>query len=123
MKNLPTRMAKNALMIRDTWSVTPFHIVATNTPRSVIDRILSLAANAVRVKDIAGNLPFRYAADCNFDVDDMKLLVNAYPEAMVEKNKYGRIPLHDVAWNTPYYRIDLMLATAPNAACVKNSDG
>ena len=93
LKNLPARMAKEALMRKDGFrKEVPLHLTAFYAPRSVIDRMLSLAKNAARVKDSDGWLPLHNAADIN-NIDAYEPLVNAYPNALLETNNDGNTPM------------------------------
>ena len=93
LKNLPPRMAMYALMRQDGFrKEVPLHLTAFYAPRSVIDRMLSLAKNAARVKDSDGWLPLHNAADIN-NVDAYEPLVNAYPNALLETNNDGNTPM------------------------------
>ena len=94
LKNLPPSMASDAIMRRDGEDkLSSLHIAAGYAPRMVIDRMLKLAPDAVRVTTSAGFLPIHYAA-CRKNVDAIELLANVYPESVIGKTKYGKTPLY-----------------------------
>jgi len=99
LDNLPPRMAKDALMRKDSYGKRlPLHFAAFYAPRSVIDRMMSLTPDAVRVKDSDGGLPLHYAAYEN-NVDAVESLVNAYPDALLETNRAGYTPMDEAINN------------------------
>ena len=58
LKNLPPQMASDAIVRRDGEDkLSSLHIAAGYAPRMVIDRMLKLAPDAVRVTTSAGFLP------------------------------------------------------------------
>ena len=99
LNSLPPRMAKDALMRKDDkYKRAPLHFASYNAPRFVIDRMLALAPNAVRVKASNGSLPLHWAAYHN-NVDAIESLVNAYPDALLETNNYGNTPMDTAIGN------------------------
>jgi len=110
LKNLPARMAKDALMRQDDeYKMIPLHAAARNAPRSVIDRMLALAPDAARVKDSRGSLPLHKAAYYNYD-NAVESLVNAYPDALFETNNYGYTPMDEAISNGRKFLKNVLLA-------------
>jgi len=85
LDNLPPRMAECEFEMRDVYIRTfPLHIAAAKgAPRSIIERMLLVAPKAVRKKDYFGDLPLHRAARTE-NTDAIELLMDAYPEAVLE---------------------------------------
>jgi len=94
LQNLPPQMAKDALMRQDgLYKEIPLHLAAWRAPRPVIDRMLTLARDAARLKNSIGTLPLHLAARYNNNIDAIESLVNAYTAALLETNNYGDTPI------------------------------
>ena len=120
LKHLSPPVAKDALMRRDGFcNLIPLHLAAEEAPRSMIDLMLSLAPDAARVKDYGGDLPLQIAV-LSKNIDAIELLVERYPEAILESDNFGTTALHYAASYAPRSVIDQMLSKAPDAARIKD---
>ena len=72
-----------------------YHAAAGQAPRSEVDRMLALPPDSVQVKYSTGWLPLHFAASYN-NVDAVVSLMNAYPDALLERDIRGKTPI-DVA--------------------------
>jgi len=133
LDNLPPRMAKYAVEKGEGISTSgtyvrlfPLHMAARAAPRLIIERMLLAAPNAARIKDDyecgCGDLAL-HSAIKEKNHDAIQLLVDSYPEAVLEKNDYGHTPLHYALMDAPRSIIECMLLAAPNAIRVKDSHG
>ena len=115
---------------KDRYGRTPLHNAARMAPSSIINLMLSTVPYAASVKDCNGCLPLHFATAAVRlqKVDDIKLLVNAYPEAILEKNIDGKTPLHMVIGNghIKFSHLDfvkLYVGACPKAIFATANDG
>ena len=88
----------NMLLLQNKYGATPLHLaLLNNLPNEITNLLLSfnneaMKENALAVKDNDGNLPLHYAliGECANDI--IQTIANGYPNAMLEKNNYGKTP-------------------------------
>jgi ankyrin repeat protein len=90
-----------------------------------VERILLKHPKAVKQKDNYGMLPLHHALYCKASPNIIKMLFEAYPEAVKVKDCfYGMLPLHVALRHKASPDITTMLFAAyPEAAEVENTDG
>jgi len=115
---------------KDRYDRTPLHNAARMAPSSIINLMLSTAPYAARMKDCNGCLPLHFASSAVRlqKIEDIELLVNAYPEAILKKNNDGKTPLHYIAENgyIKFSRLDfvnLFVGACPKAIFATANDG
>jgi ankyrin repeat protein len=80
---------------KDDDSRTPIHwLVRARPPCDLVESLIQLAPDAVKVKDKYGETPLHWA--CRYDAshDVVKILLAAYPLAAELPDRYGNLPLH-----------------------------
>jgi len=92
------------------------YTAAGQAPRSVVDRMLALAPDSVQVKFSTGWLPLHFAASYN-NVHAIVSLVNAYPDALLERDIRRKTPIDVAIDENRNEALKIMLSAAVDKVC------
>jgi len=95
-------------------------------PPKLVESILNVSSEVIKQKDVSDSNYLHYAMQYGSSVKVMKLLINANPKALMEKEYNGHTPLHlGIEYNKLISKemIQLCVETNPQLAWEKNGDG
>lgn len=73
----------------------PIHIAAAQSKSArVVEEIIRLYPEGLKLKNDDGRLPVHLAAKYNPSVTVLKSILEAYPSGLKERNNYGWLPIH-----------------------------
>jgi ankyrin repeat protein len=106
-------------------NITPLHqLVHANPPSDLVESIIQLAPDTVRVQNDHGYLPLHEACWNKAAPDVVAKLIEAYPEASEVQNEDGLLPLHLACLkNDSPDVIRVLLEAYPRAAQVQDYSG
>jgi ankyrin repeat protein len=124
------KLLENAANYKDACDMTPLHMLFcySSPPPKLVERLLQLAPDTVKVKGIWGKLPLHMACDywrlSSDSCDVISMLLQAYPEAARVQDEDGRLPLHCVCESASFPELIKMLVEAyPGGPRVRNISG
>lgn len=95
-QNLRTKAAS----YQDIHKATSLHIlVGAKAPLALVERIINLAPDSLKVQDEEGRLPLHYASKYGASPNVINLLVDSFPEGINIRDNAGNCPLN-YAWAT-----------------------
>jgi hypothetical protein len=95
-ENLLTKAAS----YQDIHKATSLHIlVGAKAPLALVERIINLAPDSLKVQDEEGRLPLHYASKYGASPNVINLLVDSFPEGINIRDNAGNCPLN-YAWAT-----------------------
>lgn len=110
---------------KDNYRYTPLHYLVCACPSSgLIGKLIQLAPESVKVKNISGCLPLHLCCGYGASTDVIKMILEAYPEAAQMQDNNGRLPLHIACKTEASLDVLRMLLEAyPKASEVQDKDG
>jgi ankyrin repeat protein len=129
-KNNQGLLIQAANYIDEKYNFTPLHyLLHEHPPSDLVERILRVAPDTIKVQDKYRQLPLHIALDNKASIDVIKLLIQAYPKAAEVQDNFGYLPLHYACqYSTDYHedflnRLNLLVTAYPEGINVQNIDG
>jgi ankyrin repeat protein len=128
-KNNEDLLIKAANFIDEDKETPLHHLVRNQPPSDLVERLLKLAPDTVKVPNTIGWLPLHYALNFGASHDIIKMLFQAYPEAAKVQDNMGCLPLHYACWNPMdcredfLDRLNLLVTAYPEGINVQDIDG
>lgn len=106
-------------------NTTPLHLLACqHPPLDLLERIIQLAPDTLKVQDFEGRLPIHLACAHTPSLKIVKVLLDLYPESTQVKNQSGCLPLHTALKNKASFEVvRMLLDNYPKAAELPDNDG
>jgi ankyrin repeat protein len=114
-----------AACYKDENNRTPIHaLAAARAPSDLVERILKLAPETIKVQDKYGRFPLHWALICNTSSDVIYMLYEAYPKAAEVHNINERLPLHlALQFNASVDVINMLFKAYPQAVEIQDKYG
>ena len=101
--------SENEVNGKKKWKYLPIHMVSLqpNPPLSVIEALIVAYPTGATCRDLDGNLAIHYLClEACTDKQVLEVVINAYEDCLLEKDKYGRTPYQIFDFESQRRKVD-----------------